>query len=178
MVVNLPQAHPGVLVRLAVMGAQLGLDSLSGIPGVVVGDFRADVVGYMGLGDPVEEEAVDVAVDGAESASLEVKRPLSVVWKHRVVVLKEGDHDKPVVDVEVGYDVVLENGQEVSLVSQDGETSEREPDTQVGLQDLGAVSGIIDDRVRIEMVGPGWVAGLAGGIAEDVHGPAKELLKE
>jgi hypothetical protein len=79
-----------------VMRAEFSLESCCSIPSMIVWDFGAEMVGHMGLGDPMEEEAVDVSVDGTESSSLEVKRSVSVVWKHWVVMLEEGDHHEPV----------------------------------------------------------------------------------
>jgi hypothetical protein len=78
------------------MRAQFGLESIRGIPGVVVRDLGAEVVGHMGLSDAVKKEAVDVAVHRAEGSTLEVKRSVSVVWEQRVRVLEEGNHDEPV----------------------------------------------------------------------------------
>ena len=65
------------------------------------------------LADTVEdvgtECAAEVSVNGAQSTSLEVPLALSVVGKHGVGVLEEGDEDEMVVDDEVRDEVVADN---------------------------------------------------------------------
>jgi len=61
-----------------------------------VRDLGAQVVSNVGLSDTVEEETVNVAVDGAECAALEVEGLVAVVGEKRVGVLEVRDHYEPV----------------------------------------------------------------------------------
>jgi len=109
-----PQAHKHVFVGVRVMRAQLGLESLSRFPRVVMRNLGVDVVSNVRLADTVHEVRSDraekVTVNCAQGSALEVPLACAVVGKTRISVLEVRDHDKPVVGVEVRNDIVLEDG--------------------------------------------------------------------
>ena len=94
-----------MLVGLVVVLTEESLQSLCGLPSVVVGHLGRDVVSNVGLGDTVEGDGADpseeLSVDSAESASGEGPLVGRVVGQEGVGVLKEGDQDEPVVNPEI-----------------------------------------------------------------------------
>jgi hypothetical protein len=100
------------------------------------------------------------------------------VGKGRVGVLKVRDHDEPVVRVEVRDTPVLDDGREAThVVTENGEETAHAEEESVGDEDLLAVTGVEDERVGVEVVGPLGVPGGSSGVHEQVSGPAEKLRK-
>ncbi|KAI3480672.1 hypothetical protein L1887_57149 [Cichorium endivia] len=180
----LPERDKDVLGALDVVLAKTSLERLGGLPGVVVGDLARDVVEHVGLGDAVEEVGTNgaepVAVNGAEGATREGPGLGLVVGEGGVGVLEVGDHDEPVVAEEVGDNIVAEHVGETALGKHapGSERAESSSDADVRDDDLRAVTLVKDDGVGVEVVGVLGVVELAGGVPEEVEGPAEELLNK
>lgn len=159
------EGSPHVLVGAVVVRAQELLQSLCGLPSVVVRDLGGDVVSNMSLADTVENPSTDwaehVSVNGGEGSS--GKSPLvgRVVGEQRVGVLEVGDEDQPVVDPKVRKEVDDQDLGDGSLVGPVAESSEGDPDSNVGNDDVPLVSSLEDDRGRGEVVGTSRVVRLS-----------------
>jgi hypothetical protein len=91
-------------------------------------------------------------------------------------VLKERNHNEPVVREEVGNSIVLDDVSETAdVVTEDGESSEGEDEEEVGEEDLVTVTLVEDDGVGGEVVRPGGEVLLTRGVDEEVGGPSDEL---
>lgn len=180
---RLPERDPDVLVGAVVVRSQVSLESLGGLPSVVVGDLGVDVVCDVRLSNAVQEVRADqrthpLAVDGAESASREGPDVGGVVREEWVCVLKESDHDQPVVDANVWDTVVLHDSAKRSQVGGVGKGSDGEANTNVRRNNLHPVSLVKDDRVWVEVVGSLGVVELTRRVLDQVQGPAEELLNQ
>jgi hypothetical protein len=126
--------------------------------------------------DPGTDGTKKVTVDGAKRSPLEVPSPSVVVRKRGVGVLKERNHNEPVVREEVGNSIVLDDVSETAdVVTEDGESSEGEDEEEVGEEDLVTVTLVEDDGVGGEVVRPGGEVLLTRGVDEEVGGPSDEL---
>lgn len=131
------------------MRAQKLLESLCGLPSVVVRDLGGDVVSDVGLADTVEDPSTDraehVSVNGGQGTS--GKGPLvgRVVGEERVGVLKVGDEDQPVVHPEVRKEVDDQDLGDGSLVGPVAESSKGDTHSDVRDDDVPLVSSLEDD---------------------------------
>lgn len=180
---RLPERHPHVLVGAVVVRSQVSLEGLGGFPGVVVWDLGVDVVCDVRLSDAVQQVRANqgthpLAVDGAESASREGPDVGGVVREEWVGVLKESDHDQPVVDANVWDTVVLHDSAKGSQVGGVGKGSDGEANTNVRRNNLHPVSLVKDDRVWVEVAGSLGVVELTRRVLDQVQRPAEELLNQ
>lgn len=76
----------------------------------------------------------------------------------------------------VGDQIKLGNLGEAALVAPGAKNTEEDGDADVGSNDLPEVALVKDDGRRVEVVGEPGVGLLARGVADEVHGPAEELL--
>lgn len=140
--VGLVEGDKHVLFGSLVVGTEEVLECLCGLPGVVVRDLGRGVVGDVSLANTVKDPSTDKAhessVNGSKGTS--GKSPLlgTVVRKRGVGVLKVGDEDEPVVDVEVWDTVDDEHLGEAPLDGPVGETGNDGTDSNVGHDDLGS----------------------------------------
>ena len=179
---RLPERDEDVLRALDVVLAKPGLESLSGLPGVVVGNLAGDVVENVGLSNAVEQVGSNgsepVPVNRAEGTTGEGPGLGLVVRKHRVRVLKVSDHDQPVVAPEVRNDVVPEDiGKATgSKVSAGSDSRESQANAEVRNENLVTVALVEDDRLGVEVVRVLGVVKLTRGVLNQVEGPAEKLL--
>lgn len=153
-------------------------------------DLGDEVVGDVRLADAVEEEAGVGAVDGAESAALEVELRVAVVRKHDIGVLEVGDHlcasvfaygppthDQVRVDPEVGREVVGEDLGEATLHAPVAKGTKGEREAKVRDEDVADIASLEDGRRRLEVVRALAVL-LARGVQDEVERPAERLLQD
>jgi len=135
----------------------------------------------VGLADTVQNVTADGAhessVDGRESTSREGPFLGRVVGKDGVSVLEVGDHDEPVVDVEVRDKVGSKHLEETPLDGPVGKTCHDGENTNVGSENLPLVLGSEEDGRGREVVGSIWILPLAGRVSDQVRRPAKDLVQ-
>lgn len=170
--------------------SQALVDSITGLPGVVVGDLAADVVGDVSLGDTVSgggadpsgnladdaRSAHEFTIEGRESTTGEGEGGGLVVRKSRVGVLEEGDEDEPVVDPEVRKEVNAEDVQETESHEGVSETSHPDDNANVGDDDVGVLVGSEQRGLGREVVREAGVGALASSVPDEVERPSEEEL--
>nr|POF17551.1 hypothetical protein CFP56_12965 [Quercus suber] len=172
----------------AVVVAHDLLDGLGGLVGVVEGDGGDVVVQHVGLDDAVHEVAPDeaeLAVDGGGGAAGE--RPGEEK--------KEGGSERltePVVHPQVGDEVPDGQVRPAVGLAEEAEDGGGDEQAEVGQQDEGLVLALVERAAGREVVDAAvavLLAGalaldllavvvVAGGVHDQVHGPAGELLAE
>lgn len=168
----LPERDKDVFGALDVVVSKTSLERLGSLPGVVVGDLARDVVKDVSLSNTVEKVRTNrtepVAVNRAKSATREGPCLGLVVRKSGVGVLEVGDHYEPVVAPQVRNDIVAEDVRETALGEQapGGESAERSGDTNVGNDNLHAVTLVKDNRIRVKVVREFGVVELTRGVPE------------
>ena len=189
---GLPEHLEHVCVRLAVVGAEDGLDGFGGLAGVVEGDSAAVVVEDVGLDEVVEEEPAnkaEVPVNGGAGAARKGPLGVGVAGQRHVGVLQVGDEDHPVVDKQVGEEPVDEAGEGAEAADPEAQDGELEQDACVGGHDVPEVTLVEDQGVWVEVGGTEVAAppagaggelrvGLARGVEEQVGLEAHGLLDE
>lgn len=180
----------------AVVTAHDLLDGLGGLGGVVKGNGADVVVENMGLDNAVEEVTADeteLAVNSRGSTTDKVPLIRGVVRERRVGVLEVGDGNEPVVDPEVGKEVPDEHVGPAKGVAEVDEGGGGDSDTDVGDDDPGGLTLLIEGRAGVEVVDTSEPAVLlalattlalplvevvAGDVGHEVVGPADELLTD
>lgn len=193
---GLDEADGAVLDVGTVVLAHDLLDGLGGLVGVVEGDGGDVVVEDVGLDDAVEEVAADeaeLAVNSRGGTTDEVPLLSGVVGERGVGVLEVGDGNEPVVDPEVGEEVPDEHVGPAEGVAEVDEGGDGDGDADVGNNDPGSLTLVIEGRAGVEVVDTGEPAVLlalatalalllvvvvAGDVGHEVVGPADELLTE
>lgn len=160
------------------------LNSLSTLATVVEGDTGDKVMEHMGLDNVVEDVLANeakVTVNGSSGTTGKVPLSNVVMGEGRVRVLQVSDKDKPVVDPEVGDNVVKSNGRESPLLDGQVDKSHGSQNTNVRDDNVHKVLLVKDRRRGKKVVGSPLVSVgvlLASNVGEKVHNPAKELLKK
>lgn len=137
-------------------------EGISSLPRVIVRDLAVDVVQDMGLGDAVRgrgtdpaheaaEVAKEVAVQGREGTAGEGELGGAIVRESWVGVLQERDQDEPVVNPDVGGDVVAPSVEEAEVVDRNADGDGPEDDADVRENDLEEVVRRENDRLRVEV---------------------------
>lgn len=161
------------------MITEFGLQRLGGFPSVVVGNFGAQVVGDMSLRETVSKETVNISVHGRKSASLKIESSLAIMRQPWIGVLQESNQDDPVMNYKIGYDVILEDGQKVGFLSEIGQATDCDCNTQVRPEYLGSMTFIKHDSVGVEVVcPPRGIMFLARSIDQKVSGKAHRLMDD
>jgi len=172
------------------------LDGLGGLVGVVEGDGGDVVVENVGLDNAVEKGASDEAkltVNGSSGTASVGPGVGVVVGQGRVGVLQEGDHDKPVVDPQIGDDVPDKDVVEAPVLADPGEEANDESEAEITEQDEVLITLLVQGAGREEVVDTAEEAVLlalalaldltvvvvvAGDVGDEVQGPSANLLAE
>jgi len=193
---GLEESNGAVLDVAAVVLAHDGLDSLSGLVGMVEGDGRDVVVKDVGLDDTVEKVTANeakLAVDGGSGSASEGPGVGVVVRERGVGVLEEGDGDEPVVDPEVGNKVPDKEVLEAEVLVDEVESSAGQDEAEIRQKDQLLILALVQRTGGHEVVdttektvtltltlalGLLVVVGVAGDVGNDVKRPAEELLQD
>ena len=155
--------------------AQLCLEVLGGLDGVVEGHLRKHVMALVGVANvvvQVVDDGSEGAVDSAGSSTLEVPDVVTEVGNLGVGVLEVGDADDPGVDAEVRDTVVHEDGQGREEDREVGEDRGHGDDTTVGVENVFSLVGLKEGGDGLEMVDPVSVLG-ARKVGEEVQRPSE-----
>lgn len=180
----------GVALNEYSIPSQALVDSVASLPGVVVGDLAADVVGDVGLGDTVSGGGADPAgdladdagsaheftIEGGESTTGEGEGRGLVVRKGGVGVLEEGDEDEPVVDPEVRKEIDTEDVQEAPSLDRVSDSSQPDEDANIGDDDVGELMRGEQRGLGREVVREAGVGPLASSVPDEVERPADQKL--
>lgn len=142
--------------------AQLCLEVLGGLDGVVEGHLREHVMALVRVTNvvmQVVDDGSEGAVDSASGSTLEVPDVVTEVGDLGVGVLEVGDADDPSVDAKVRDTVVHEDGQGREEDREVGEDRGHSDDAAVGVEDVLGLVGLIERGNGLEVVDPVGVVG-------------------
>jgi hypothetical protein len=165
-----------------VVRAEELLESVCGLPSVVVGNLGGDVVGNVGFTNTVEDVRAngseEVSVNGGKSSTGKGPLVSRVVGQDGVGVLEVGNENEPVVNPKVRNGVKHEHLGNRALVGPVAKTSHDRGDTDVGQDNVKVVTSLEDDGSGVEVVGTGRVVRLSTGVHNKVSGPSEDLANE
>jgi hypothetical protein len=165
-----------------VVRAEELLESVCGLPSVVVGNLGGDVVGNVGFTNTVEDVRAngseEVSVNGGKSSTGKGPLVSRVVGQDGVGVLEVGNENEPVVNPKVRNGVKHEHLGNRALVGPVAKTSHDRGDTDVGQDNVKVVTSLEDDGSGVEVVGTDRVVRLSTGVHNKVSGPSEDLANE
>lgn len=167
---------------MAVVLTQNLLNSFRGRTGIVERNTGNKVVQNVGLDNVMEDVRAnkgEFTVNSSSGTTSKVPFLMVIVRKSRISVLEVGNENQPVVDPQVGHNVVAKDRSKSPLLDGKVDQTGGSENTEIRNDNVQKVLLVKDRRCRNKVVvnplGTTLIA-LASNVSKEVQDPAKELL--